>query len=233
MTSTHGHTPPLLGEPCTCSPSPKETSRPSREALAFRLQVDMGAAEAPELLTECTAPPWGLGRTMVQPCLGKVRSLPRAAPRGARRSSPKGRATREGRGRPEAPCACSHCPYLQPSSLRWATGVQRQLGKPCPWELTPSSCAHAHVVCASVQPCGPPQGRWGLSGDQTPARHRGRVWMGLGSCLRPWAQLRWGGAQIGSELPMTPQVCRPGSRLCVARGHGRVVWTDLEPGRGG
>lgn len=146
---------------------------------------------------------------------------------------PEGPGYQGGAGGPEAPCACSRCPYLQPSSLRWATGVQRQLGKPCPWELTPSSCAHAHVVCASVQPCGPPQGRWGLSGDQTPARHRGRVWMGLGSCLRPRAQLRWGGAQIGSELPMTPQVCRPGSRLCVARGHGRVVWTDLEPGRGG
>lgn len=179
----------------------------------------MGAAEAPELLTECTAPPRGPGTDRGAAPAWEKSGLCHAqlhvVPAQTHRAGLPGK----GRGRPEAP----HLLTLSiPAAFepKVGTGVQRRLGKPCPRKLTPSSCAHAHVGCAGVQPHGPPQGRWGPSGDQTPARHGGEVWAGLGCCLRPQAGLRWGGAQIGSELPMTVEVCRPGSRLCIARAVG-------------
>ncbi|XP_023392253.1 suppressor APC domain-containing protein 2 [Pteropus vampyrus] len=175
----------------------------------------MGAAEAPELLTECTAPPRGPGTDHGAAPAWEKSGLCHAQLHVVPAQTHRARLPGKGRGRPEAP----HLLTLSiPAAFepKVGTGVQRRLGKPCPRKLTPSSCAHAHVGCAGVQPHGPPQGRWGPSGDQTPARHGGEVWAGLGCCLRPQAGLRWGGAQIGSELPMTVEVCRPGSRLCIA-----------------
>lgn len=163
---------------------------------------------------------WGQPRCSAR--LGNVRSVPCTAARGARGSSPRPgcRGREEGRGRPKAPPALT---LFVPAACEpeVGAGVRRQLGKPCPRELTPSSCAHAQVACAGE--------------GQVETRPQSGQRQGVGGArLLPEtpARLRWGGAQIGSGLPMTPEVCRPGSRLCVARGRGRVVWTDLAPGRG-
>lgn len=40
----------------------------------------------------------------------------------------------------------------------------------------------------------------GTQWSKMPARHRGKVWAGLGRCPRPWGWTEMGRGQTGSEL---------------------------------